>query len=100
MVRASDDCHASSAVTSLTEPSLKDAIAFNWVVLPMATAGCEGVIVTDSNAAATAPFPAGAAPPATALDASLAALEELTWAAGARATELATYVALTTPLGT
>src|ERR1700735_1258051 len=59
MVRASDDCHASSAVTSLTEPSLKDAIAFNWVVLPMATAGCEGVIVTDSNAAATAPFAAG-----------------------------------------
>ena len=43
----------------MTEPSLKDAIAFNWVVLPMATAGCEGVIVTDCNAAATAPFSGG-----------------------------------------
>ena len=54
MVRASDDCQPKSAVTSLTEPSLKVAIAFNWVVLPMATTGCEGVIVTDCNAALTA----------------------------------------------
>ncbi len=37
MVRVSDDAQAKFAVTSLVEPSLKVAMAFNWVVLPMAT---------------------------------------------------------------
>jgi hypothetical protein len=39
MVRGSEEVHAKSAVTSLVDPSSKVAIAFNWVVLPIATSG-------------------------------------------------------------
>src|ERR1700761_7855993 len=52
MVRGSEDCQANSEVTSLTEPSLKVAVAFSWVVLPMDTTAWEGVIMTDCNAGA------------------------------------------------
>src|ERR1700722_8823435 len=64
MMRTSDDCQPKSAVTSLTEPSSKVATAFSWVVLPMATAGCDGVIATDSNVALAAPPAHSAAAPA------------------------------------
>jgi hypothetical protein len=43
----------------LTEPSLKVAVAFNWVALPMATAGWEGLIATDTNSAVVVPFVEG-----------------------------------------
>src|SRR5271163_145233 len=52
MVRVFDDDHATSVVTSLVEPSLKVAIAFNWVVLPMTTAACAGTTATEANSAA------------------------------------------------
>src|ERR1700722_18482624 len=52
MVRVSDEVHAKPVVTSLVEPSLKVAIAFNWVVLPMATAACAGTTATEANSAA------------------------------------------------
>src|SRR5271156_4907883 len=54
MVRVSEDVHANSVVTSLVEPSLKVAIAFNWVVLPMATAACPGTMATEVATAAEA----------------------------------------------
>src|ERR1700728_3082474 len=52
MVRVSDDVQAKSVVTSLVEPSLKVAMAFNWVVLPMATDACAGTTATKANSAA------------------------------------------------
>src|ERR1700742_200293 len=52
MVRVSEEVHANSVVTSLVEPSSKVAIAFNWVVLPIATAACAGTMVTEVAAAA------------------------------------------------
>ena len=47
MVRVSDDAQAKFVVTSLVEPSLKVAMAFNWVVLPMATVACAGTTATE-----------------------------------------------------
>src|SRR5271156_4818434 len=52
MVRVSEDVQANSVVTSLVEPSLKVAIAFNWVVLPIATAACAGTMATEAGTAA------------------------------------------------
>ena len=61
IVRVSDDAHAKSVVTSLVEPSLKVAMAFNCVVLPMATVACAGTTATEVNsAAAAAPLAAAA----------------------------------------
>src|ERR1700722_16335761 len=54
MVRASDDAQAKFAVTSLLEPSLKVAMAFNWVLPPMATVACAGSTATEVNSAAAA----------------------------------------------
>ena len=51
MVRGSEDCQPKSALTSLTEPSSKVAIAFSWVVAPMVTTGAEGTIASDLKAA-------------------------------------------------
>ena len=82
MVRVSDDVQAKSAVTSLVEPSLKVATAFSWVVLPMATAGCDGIIDTDCNSTAPAPFAAGAAAAAITSDALVAPTGELTLLTG------------------
>src|ERR1700761_1857706 len=59
IVRASEDCQAKFVDTSLTEPSLKVATAFNCVVPPMATAVLEGVIVTDWTVAVATLFSAG-----------------------------------------
>ena len=93
MVRVSDDAQAKFAVTSLVEPSLKVAMAFNWVVLPMATAACVGTMATEVNSAVAA-------------DASVAVMlvsirAELTLAAGwLPATTAAVKPALTTALGT
>src|ERR1700677_1410633 len=59
MVRVSEDAQAKFAVTSLVEPSLKVATAFNWVVLPMATVVCAGTTATEvTSAAAAAPLAA------------------------------------------
>src|ERR1700679_28808 len=51
MVRVSEDAQAKFAVTSLVDPSLKVAMAFNWVVLPMATVACAGTTATEVNSA-------------------------------------------------
>ena len=57
-MRVSDEAQAKSVVTSLVEPSLKVAMAFNWVVLPMATVACAGTTATEANSApAAAPLP-------------------------------------------
>ena len=56
IVRVSEDAQAKLVVTSLLEPSLKVAMAFNWVVLPMATVACSGATATEVNSAA-APAP-------------------------------------------
>src|ERR1700742_1740177 len=87
MVRVSEEVQANSVVTSLVEPSSKVAIAFNWVVLPIDTAGFEGVIVTDCNIAATGLFPAGVTCLAMLREASLAAIAALTLLTGAGAIE-------------
>src|ERR1700677_2796913 len=62
MVRVSDEAQAKFAVTSLVEPSLKVAMAFNWVALPMATVACAGTTATEvTSAAAAAPLAAASA---------------------------------------
>src|ERR1700749_2724157 len=68
MVRVSDEVHAKPVVTSLVEPSLKVAMAFNWAVLPMATVACAGTTATEANSApAAAPLPVAALLPAAAV---------------------------------
>src|SRR5271163_4569448 len=99
MVRGSEDCQATSEVMSLTEPSLKVAVAFNWVVLPMDTTGWEGVIVTDCNVGATGLIAAGAACLLMLLAAWLAALAGLALLTRAGASAGAKDE-LTTALGT
>src|ERR1700691_1746729 len=82
MMRPSDDCQPKSAVTSLTEPSSKDAIAFSWVMLPMATTDCAGFIAPDCTAPrAPAAASSPAAPPAAA-SFPVGLLEELVVPAG------------------
>src|ERR1700678_1779886 len=79
MVRVSEDVQAKFAVTSLVEPSLKVAMAFNWVVLPMATVACAGTTATEVNsAAAAAPLAAASAGAVV----SIPATAELPLAAG------------------
>src|SRR5580658_11227093 len=72
MVRVSDEVQSKSVVTSLVEPSLKVAMAFNWVVLPMATVACAGTTATEANSApAAAPLPAAAGLPAASVAATV-----------------------------
>src|ERR1700744_45000 len=80
MVRVSDDAQAKFDVTSLVEPSLKVATAFNWVLLPMATVVCAGTTATEvTSAAAAAPLAPAASAGAVV---SVPVTAELTFAAG------------------
>ena len=80
MVRVSEDAQAKFAVTSLVEPSLKVAMAFNWVVLPMATVVWVGTTATEvTSAAAAAPLAPAASVGAIV---SVPVIAELTFAAG------------------
>src|ERR1700691_2505722 len=82
IVRTSDDCQAKSAVTSLVDPSLKVAIAFSWVVLPMGTTGCVGLIAIDSNTGLAAATGHSAAAATAGVSFSVGLLEDLAVAAG------------------
>src|ERR1700747_2449278 len=96
MTRPSDECQPKSAVTSLTEPSAKVAVAFSWVVLPIATTGCDGLIATDSNAALAAPSGDSVAPPMAAASFPTGPLEELAVPSGRFTDPPAVYAAVIT----